>query len=114
MSFEKPSNNEEMPFVMNAPLDVECQFEFKGASIDKVKTGGPKGDWSCYDVKVKNVIDAKGNEIVGTGEIPFWCMEPFYDAFIQYASDKGWTSASFTVTKDKDGNRSAEFASEDE
>lgn len=110
MSFEKPSNNEEMPFLMNAPVDKECQFEFKGSSIDKKKDGGPKGDWSCYRVKVKNVIDPKGNEIIGTGEIPFWAMEAFYDAFIHLADDKGWSSGTFTVEKDKDGNRSAEFA----
>jgi len=85
-----------MPFLMNAPDDVECQFEFKGASIDKQKN--EKG-WSCYMVKVKNVIDPKGNEIPGTGEIPFWAMEAFYDAFIHLASNKNWSSGTFEVTK---------------
>lgn len=113
MSFEKPSNNEDMPFLVNAPDGKVCQFEFKPNSVDKKKTGGPDGKWSCYMIKHKNVIDPKGNEIVGIGEIPFWAMDPFYDAY-GALDDKGWVSGSFEVTKDKDDNREVEFSLDDE
>jgi len=110
MSFDKPSNNEDLPFLVNAPTDKICQFEFKPSTID---TGKNDKKWSCYTLKVRNVVDPKGTEIIGVGEIPFWAMESFYSVFESRADEKAWVIAQFEVTK-KGDERTAEFMLEDE
>jgi hypothetical protein len=105
MSWEKPSSNDELPFVVNAPEDKWCSFEFKPSSLKKQKNA--KG-WSMYALKTRDALDHGGNEIIGTSEIPFWAMEPFFDTFVNRADETGWVDAQFRITKE--GNqRFAEF-----
>lgn len=99
MSFSKPGNKEDWPWLRNAPLDQECSFEVK---VNSPEDGENDKGWTVYFAQFKNMYDAEGDEIIGTGEVPFYLMESFYKWYIEASEGKkvGWITGAYTQTLD--------------
>lgn len=61
----------DLPYLLTLEADEKHTITVELDDFGKHKDGGPKEKWSCY----RCTID--GNE---NTEVPFYMMEPFYDA----------------------------------
>jgi len=92
VKIEKPSNAEDLPKLLNAELGVEYIYSFPQQDIVKSKVSltnkdGKEVEWSRYglhDVVLLNANDEE-TEVEGTDDVPFWAMQAFYDAVVEWA-----------------------------
>jgi len=107
MSFTKQSAKEDWPWLRNAPIDQECEFEVK---VGSPEDGENDKGWSVYFAQFRKMYDASGEEIIGSGEVPFYLMEQFYDWYEDASKGKkGWISGVYEQTMLADGKRTGEF-----
>lgn len=95
-----------MPWMLNAKAGTWVQFEYKPVTFEDGENG--KG-WSCYLGEFKNILDASGDDIIGTNEVPFWAMEDFFEFWEPNAESKKWLAGRVKIKKDKDDKRTAIF-----
>ncbi len=108
MSFSKPGNKEDWPWMRNAPVDERCDFDVK---VGSPEDGENDKGWSVYFAQFRNIYDKSGDEIIGTGEVPFYLMEAFYEWYTEASEGKkGWISGRYVQTLLDGGKRTGEFS----
>lgn len=94
MPIEKPSNAEDLPKLLNAELGVEYIMTFPVQDIVKSKLNvkdkhGKDATWSRYalvdmELDIEGQDESQNNPVIGTDDVPFWAMESFYDAVVEF------------------------------
>jgi len=105
MPIEQPSNADNLPKLILCDEDHPYLLIFDDQNITKHRDAGPDQKWSCYRIEDMTVVSDDKHETEqteGTNEIPFWAMEPFFDAYTSLTKKQLKTEIHFVYTRSED------------
>lgn len=107
--FTEEDEDVELPWLVKAEEDEEYTFIIDVDSVTKAKN---EKKWSCYMVKMTDILDSKDkqHEEDGKHEIPFWAMKAFKAAVAIGMTDVedddvGYLPMTYSRIEGKKGNK---------